>query len=73
MDVPNPTTKQLSVAERKAIVADIARTATGKARRGIGLIRFDEKAPEALREEARKLVPAARRALARAARARKAV
>lgn len=56
--------KRLSVAERKARVAEIAKAATGQAKRGIELIDFRELTPRE-RALAEKLIPAARRALAR--------
>jgi hypothetical protein len=39
-------TKPLSVEERKAIVANLAKTATGKAKRGLALIDFREPTPD---------------------------
>jgi hypothetical protein len=62
------TAQPLSLAARKASVASIAQTATGKAKAGIALIDFRE--PTA-REKAlaETLVPAAKRALSRHAKA----
>jgi len=39
------TAKPLSVAERKALVAEVAKTATGKAKRGMAMIDFRDPAP----------------------------
>lgn len=61
------TAKPLSLAERKASVARIAKTAPAKARAGIKLIDFREPTARE-RAFAETLVPLARRALARNAR-----
>ena len=60
------TAKPLPLAERKARVAEIAKTATGKAKRGMKLIDFR---PPTARERAfaETLAPRARRFLARGA------
>lgn len=58
------TAKPLPVAERKARVAKIAATATGKAKTGMKLIDFREPTA-AERAYAETLVPRARRALAK--------
>ena len=39
------TAKPLSVAERKALVAEVAKTATGKARKGMAMIDFRDPNP----------------------------
>jgi hypothetical protein len=58
------TTKPLSVAARKALVAEVAKTAKGKVRAGLKLIDFR---PPTARERAfaESLAPTARRLLAR--------
>jgi hypothetical protein len=39
-------TKPLSVAERKALVADVAKTATPKVKRGLAMVDFREPSPK---------------------------
>jgi hypothetical protein len=58
------TTKPLSVAARKALVANVAKTAPAKTRAGLKRIDFRPPTPQE-RAVADSLAPAARRALAR--------
>ena len=58
------TAKPLPLAARKALVAEVAKTASPKVRRGLKLIDFREPTAKE-RAFAETLVPAARRALAR--------
>ena len=57
-------TKPLSIAERKALVAKVAKTATGKALKGMALIDFREPTARE-RAYAETLAPRARQKLAR--------
>jgi len=65
-------TKPLSVAGRKALIAEVAKTASPKAKRGLAMIDFREDGPSPKeRAHAETLIERGRRALARN-RARKA-